>query len=1313
MRAEITDEYLVCIPLLNDVDLDTFHVFAIRQFVRGGDATKAATVLFWTPPGYCDLQETPNIPLRNGLTQACYCVAAVDVLDADILFEADDCTTGGVCVGGGGVPVFPACAVSSSDGGGLDVESNVEVELCSNACALVAANGVCEEGGIANGSSTASSSTTTTSTELGSSDCKDCDPRMDVRGKPSVETVVQRAKDYACRQMQNSECISSSSVMVEAAYYPIWAEDAAVALWTTTCTGDENHGTGNWAPPSCCKGTMCQMPGCTNFGRLGTFHYETPTPFTSVVDFGSAAAVDLTRLLTMMEIDMQDGCTTKVLGGNAKMMRPPFDDVVGGSINYADTKGLNQKCGIKTMVGSSKTTSKLHFAFHTGPSTLEPSTTAPAETPRPPIDCVSDLGDETCNALYVNDPTGVSPDGTPNVPTTNPDCVNDLGDETCNALYVAFSGFCAAVEVKRACARLCGTCYGTNVPSFAPTVNPTFAPTAEPTNAEPREESPTLDPNGLPTNAVSGDAMCDLLVETLLSGFCAADVVGARRRQCGTCCPTGSPTMGTANPAAMLSAHPTSIPAAAPTGFMNVLAVHIHTATGRSVVVTDDTEVFATFADAESVSSGLRMHISPRRGTTVYTSAHVDFGPKPAVNLRRRLRETTSTLEEFGGLTKMLHLGGGTTTLPFNGGVAQDVDESTVVPTAAPNVVPTANPASSSSCVDELGEAECLELVKEVHGFCLLEFESSFCLRTCGRCSPTLFPTLLPTFISCLHSSYASDFAPSSVSTALSINVHSSCASAVSSMRSFSSMGSMGSFSSMGFTGSSMGSMGSFSPCISGLYFPFSESSLYSSYASDWSFMGPSFSESDRFYSSYSYYSESEWFSRATEAPTEFPTNPPPTVHSTMERPTTDPTIYATIISIYATAISLHLFVLNAKVWPARRHYGGTMAMLVLTVIALPGTDADATDLSAVTRSRYKEHIRKDDFAYAPCDATRLLPYAVDIGDCTAFLRHDATCTQTGLDGYTCFSKCQHGTLVDGRCFQAGVVIDLATVSNPYRGSTSGNPNAISLCGNGPEQAFSYVLAPGHGIAIGQTSTSFDSMHTLRHGGQFPGEVSVDCVDAPDESPLEFLNDGVEDVTVYFIVDASSSGEAGAFTVEWRFYTVGPDPTTVTTNLWPELRPRQGRVLNAYTSLTDSNIMAAAQLWVSDQASANSTYGLVNTWDVSQVTSLQKVWCGLNEIECGSAYVAMRSFNGGISTWDVSKVTTMSKSKSKLLRCLFMNSAAFSCLTFMRLHALCCTFIFENLTEFSCFFWAVVSFSYEISCFWVHNYRVRFPYESS
>jgi surface protein len=84
----------------------------------------------------------------------------------------------------------------------------------------------------------------------------------------------------------------------------------------------------------------------------------------------------------------------------------------------------------------------------------------------------------------------------------------------------------------------------------------------------------------------------------------------------------------------------------------------------------------------------------------------------------------------------------------------------------------------------------------------------------------------------------------------------------------------------------------------------------------------------------------------------------------------------------------------------------------------------------------------------------------------------------------------------------------------------------------------------------------------------------------------------------------------------------------------------------AITPLTDINIKTAAELWVSNQASAASTYGFVNTWDLSQVTSLAHVWCGYDSIYCGSAYVAKRSFNGDISMWDVSKVTSMNGSKS-------------------------------------------------------------------
>jgi len=111
-------------------------------------------------------------------------------------------------------------------------------------------------------------------------------------------------------------------------------------------------------------------------------------------------------------------------------------------------------------------------------------------------------------------------------------------------------------------------------------------------------------------------------------------------------------------------------------------------------------------------------------------------------------------------------------------------------------------------------------------------------------------------------------------------------------------------------------------------------------------------------------------------------------------------------------------------------------------------------------------------------------------------------------------------------------VIDLATLANPYSGSTLGNADEISVCGSGPEQGFSYALAPGRRIVIGQKSNNFDSMHTLRYGGQYPGEVEVSCIDDSDEDKIEFNNTGVNTVTVYFIIDGFD-GDSGDFTLEW------------------------------------------------------------------------------------------------------------------------------------------------------------------------------------
>ena len=84
-----------------------------------------------------------------------------------------------------------------------------------------------------------------------------------------------------------------------------------------------------------------------------------------------------------------------------------------------------------------------------------------------------------------------------------------------------------------------------------------------------------------------------------------------------------------------------------------------------------------------------------------------------------------------------------------------------------------------------------------------------------------------------------------------------------------------------------------------------------------------------------------------------------------------------------------------------------------------------------------------------------------------------------------------------------------------------------------------YVALGKHG----QTSNTFDSKHTLRYGGAYPGESEVSCVDDPDTSKLTYMNTEAVPVDVYFVVDPySSSTTGGDFVLEWEISTPGTSP---------------------------------------------------------------------------------------------------------------------------------------------------------------------------
>ena len=122
-------------------------------------------------------------------------------------------------------------------------------------------------------------------------------------------------------------------------------------------------------------------------------------------------------------------------------------------------------------------------------------------------------------------------------------------------------------------------------------------------------------------------------------------------------------------------------------------------------------------------------------------------------------------------------------------------------------------------------------------------------------------------------------------------------------------------------------------------------------------------------------------------------------------------------------------------------------------------------------------------------------------------------------------------------CFSKLFFVSLSC--SPYSGSTSGNSNDVDVCGNGADQGFSYILRPGQRIIIGQISNTFDSMHTLRYGGDYPSDSEVDCVDDPDTTTLSYTNSEALVVAVYFVVDAYSSSGAGDFVLAWEISVPG------------------------------------------------------------------------------------------------------------------------------------------------------------------------------
>lgn len=89
------------------------------------------------------------------------------------------------------------------------------------------------------------------------------------------------------------------------------------------------------------------------------------------------------------------------------------------------------------------------------------------------------------------------------------------------------------------------------------------------------------------------------------------------------------------------------------------------------------------------------------------------------------------------------------------------------------------------------------------------------------------------------------------------------------------------------------------------------------------------------------------------------------------------------------------------------------------------------------------------------------------------------------------------------------------------------------------DMVFIYMLPPGAYINMWLSNYSFDSVHEMRYGGGCPGDIVVQTLDDPDNSPMSWRNILSDAQPVYYLLSGNLSTSAGAFGLHWEMFHEG------------------------------------------------------------------------------------------------------------------------------------------------------------------------------